>query len=76
MSTDITSLAALRELDPEPVGRAVLKQLSELDVHCERFIALSPFVVLATSGADGKAVLSIDPADVAACTDERRGRRW
>lgn len=134
MSTTITSVAALRALYPEPAGRAVLKQLSELDAHCERFIALSPFVVLATSGAEGRAdasprggapgfvklrdartllipdapgnnrldslenivtsgqvgllfmipginetlrvngtaVLSLDPAEIAACTDERR----
>lgn len=134
MSTNITSLAALRALYPEPAGRAVLKQLDHLDAHCARFIALSPFVVLATSGADGRAdasprggapgfvklgdarsllipdapgnnrldslenivgtgragllfmipgvnetlrvngraVLSVDPADMAACADERR----
>jgi PPOX class probable FMN-dependent enzyme len=55
MSMQITSLAALRALYGEPAGRTVLKQLSALDVHCTHFIALSPFVVLATSGADGKA---------------------
>lgn len=37
-----------------PVGeRSRLKQLPRLDSHCRRFIALSPFVLLATSGADG-----------------------
>jgi len=137
MSTEIASLAALRELYAKPTGRTALKQLSALDRHCERFIALSPFVVLATSSADGKAdasprggvpgfvkvrdpltllipdapgnnrldslenivttgqagllfmipgvnetlrvngkaVLSTDPADAAACTDERRTPR-
>jgi PPOX class probable FMN-dependent enzyme len=55
MSTDITSLAALRELYPAPAGRTLLKQLAALDAHCERFIALSPFVVLATTGVDGRA---------------------
>jgi PPOX class probable FMN-dependent enzyme len=134
MSTTITSLAALGALYPEPAGRAVLKQLDHLDAHCARFVALSPFVVLATSDAEGradasprggapgfvkladartllipdaagnnrldsleniigtgragllfmipgidetlrvngKAMLSLDPADIAACTDERR----
>ena len=33
--------------------RAVKKQLSKLDHHCKRFIALSPFLVLATSDAEG-----------------------
>lgn len=55
MNTEITSLAALRELYPEPAGRAILKQLPQLDAHCVRFISLSPFVVLATNGADGRA---------------------
>lgn len=55
MGASISSLAALRELYPEPAGRAVLKQLRHLDAHCARFIALSPFVVLATGGADGRA---------------------
>ena len=31
-----------------PLERAVRKQLDRLDRHCRRFIALSPFVVLAT----------------------------
>lgn len=55
MTMEITSLAALRELYPEPAGRAVLKQLTHLDAHCARFISLSPFVVLATNSADGRA---------------------
>jgi PPOX class probable FMN-dependent enzyme len=32
---------------------AVRKVLDRLDEYCRRFIALSPFLVLATSGADG-----------------------
>ncbi|HEY1288424.1 MAG TPA: pyridoxamine 5'-phosphate oxidase family protein [Burkholderiales bacterium] len=41
--------AALRELYAAPKERAVRKQLPFLDVHCRNFIALSPFLVLATS---------------------------
>ena len=55
MGASISSLSALRELYPEPAGRAVLKQLRHLDEHCVRFISLSPFVVLATTSADGRA---------------------
>lgn len=51
----ISTLDALRALYPAPTGRTVLKQLTALDVHCAQFIALSPFLVLATGGADGKA---------------------
>lgn len=44
----------LRDVYPEPTGRAVDKTLDHLDVHCRRFVALSPFVVLSTSSADGR----------------------
>ena len=49
----LTTLASLRALYPAPKERAVRKQLDHLDVHCRRFIELSPFVVLASAGADG-----------------------
>ncbi len=49
----IDSVAALRELYPPPKGRAVKKQLDHLDTHCRRFIALSPFVVIASGGEAG-----------------------
>ena len=49
----ITTLAQLRSLYAQPAERAVRKQLSHLDVHCQRFIALSPLCVLATGGVDG-----------------------
>lgn len=49
----VTTIEALRGLYG-PVGeRSARKQLPALDVHCRRFIELSPFVLLATSGADG-----------------------
>lgn len=49
----INTLAELRSLYAAPKERAVLKQLSQLDEHCIRFIELSPFVMLASSGAQG-----------------------
>ncbi len=52
-ATRINSLGALRALYPAAKERALLKQLDALDAHCTRFIALSPFVVVATAGADG-----------------------
>jgi uncharacterized protein len=45
----ITTLAALRQLYASPQERAVKKQIAALDEHCRRFIALSPFLILATS---------------------------
>ncbi|HEX9952514.1 MAG TPA: pyridoxamine 5'-phosphate oxidase family protein [Rubricoccaceae bacterium] len=50
----IESVADLRQLYPEPKGRAIAKQLDRLDVHCRRFIGLSPFAVLATTSGDGR----------------------
>lgn len=49
----ITTEEALRALHRPPKERAVRKQLDHLDVHCRRFISLSPFVVLATAAANG-----------------------
>ncbi len=43
----------LRALYGAPSERAQRKQLAELDRHCQRFVALSPFVVLASSGPNG-----------------------
>ena len=49
----ITSEAQLRQLYAMPAERALLKQQVDLDRHCLRFIALSPFCVMATGGAAG-----------------------
>lgn len=46
---NVESLVALRRLYEAPQQRAVKKQIPCLDVHCRRFIELSPFVILATS---------------------------
>lgn len=50
----ISSEADLRALHPAPKERALRKQLDRLDRHCRRFIALSPFVVMATADAEGR----------------------
>jgi PPOX class probable FMN-dependent enzyme len=49
----IQSLDALRSLYAEPRERTLKKQLGALDAHARRYIELSPFVVLASSGAGG-----------------------
>jgi len=46
---NINSLTALRQLYATPQPRAIKKQIAFLDDHCRRFIALSPFLILATS---------------------------
>ena len=51
---EIASLEALRSLYREPSERAVRKQLDRLDAHCRRYLSLSPFLVIASTDADGR----------------------
>jgi hypothetical protein len=48
----------LRELYKAPSERALRKQLDHVDVHCARLIALSPFCLIATHDAAGRADVS------------------
>ena len=50
---NITSIEALRALYAPARERSVKKEMPQLDFHCTRFIGLSPFVVVASSGGDG-----------------------
>jgi uncharacterized protein len=45
----IETISQLRALYPPAIERSLKKQLSYLDEHCQRFISLSPFVVMASS---------------------------
>jgi len=49
----IADESALRARYAEPSEIVKRKQLDRLDVHCRAIIAHSPFLVLATAGADG-----------------------
>ncbi|BCP52566.1 pyridoxamine 5'-phosphate oxidase-like FMN-binding protein [Kaistia sp. 32K] len=49
----IETMESLRAIYGAPKARSVAKQLDRLDRHCRAFIGLSPFLVLATQGADG-----------------------
>ncbi len=69
----ITSESELRTVYGEPSPRSQQKVLDHLDRHCRRFIALSPFCVLSTAGADGRADVSPrgDVPGFVAAPDER-----
>ena len=69
----ITSESELRTVYGEPSERSQQKVLDRLDRHCRRFIALSPFCVLSTAGADGRAEVSPrgDVPGFVAVADER-----
>ena len=69
----IETVEELRSSYGVPSERAVRKSLDRLDRHCRRFIALSPFVVLASAGADGRVDCSPrgDPAGFVAILDDR-----
>src|SRR6202789_415477 len=43
----------LKTIYPEPTARVIAKARPEIDVHARKFIEMSPFCVLATSGSDG-----------------------
>lgn len=50
----IQDLEQLRSRYGQPKVRAVKKQLSSLDLHCRRFIAFSPFLVVSTCDETGR----------------------
>jgi PPOX class probable FMN-dependent enzyme len=54
----VTSISELREMVGSPNERAVRKQLAALDRHCRAFIERSPFMLLGTSGINGRCDVS------------------
>jgi len=50
--TDVTS-ADLATIYAKPTARVIAKARPEIDIHARKFIEMSPFCVLATSGLDG-----------------------
>ena len=54
-SEPVTDLAPsdLKMIYPKPTPRVIAKARPAIDAYAERFIAMSPFCVLATSGSDG-----------------------
>ena len=50
--TDVTS-ADLATIYAKPTARVIAKARPAIDVHAQKFIEMSPFCVLATSGTDG-----------------------
>jgi PPOX class probable FMN-dependent enzyme len=47
------SVSDLATIYPAPTARVIAKARPEIDVHAKKFIGMSPFCVLATSGKDG-----------------------
>ena len=50
--TDLAS-SDLAAIYPKPTPRVIAKARPSIDAHAQKFIAMSPFCVLTTSGADG-----------------------
>lgn len=70
----IDTLAKLREVYPPPSERTGQRVLDHLDVRCREFIARSPFYVISTAGADGRADASPrgdPPGSLAYVLDDR-----
>ena len=55
----VTTRQRLRELTQVPSSRAQAKVIAHIDDICRRFIAASPFLLVASRGADGR--LDISP---------------
>jgi uncharacterized protein len=60
----LTSVEQLRDVLGYPSDMVVAKAIPEIDAHCARFIAASPFVLIGTANAAGKQDVSPkgDPA--------------
>ncbi len=69
----ITSRERLRQLVELPSHRVARKVIDHIDDICRRFIAASPFVVVASRGSDGRLDLSPkgDPPGFVSVLDER-----
>lgn len=70
----VKSEQELRELVGRPGDRAAQKERSVLDEHCRAFIERSPFLLMATAGADGRCDVSPkgDVPGFVITLDERR----
>ena len=69
----IESPQRLRALTLQPTERARNKVIDHIDEICRRFIAASPFVIVASRGADGRLDLSPkgDPAGFVQVLDDK-----
>jgi uncharacterized protein len=69
----VTSRERLRELNRLPSHLVSNKTIDHLDDICRRFVAASPFVVIASRGLDGRLDVSPkgDPAGFVAVLDEK-----
>ena len=54
----VTSEQELRDIVGKPAARSIQKERSTLDAHCRAFLARSPLLLMATSGADGSCDVS------------------
>jgi uncharacterized protein len=50
----VEDISEIREIYGQPMERTLKKQLPRLEKHSRAFIAMSPFIVMATSDAEGR----------------------
>jgi PPOX class probable FMN-dependent enzyme len=69
----IVTQQRLRELSKQASSRAQGKVIDRIDAICRRFIAASPFLMIASRGSDGRLDVSPkgDPAGFVAVLDEK-----
>jgi PPOX class probable FMN-dependent enzyme len=70
----LTTEAGIREIVGEPLERSIRKERNTIDELCRGFITRSPFLLMATSGADGTCDVSPkgDAAGFVKVLDEKR----
>ena len=70
----VTDLDTVRAVVGDPIAPVLAKVLDHLDELCRDFIALSPFIVLGTVGADGHVDMSPkgDPPGFVRVLDDHR----
>jgi uncharacterized protein len=72
--SELKTVEQLREVYAAPTDRSLRKEQRRLDQHCREFIAMSPFMVLATASADGSCDVSPKggPPGFVSVLDEQR----
>jgi predicted pyridoxine 5'-phosphate oxidase superfamily flavin-nucleotide-binding protein len=68
MTRELRTTAELREFIGEPAQAIAEKAIDHVDAASARFIAASPFFLLATTAADGSCDVSPQGARQAACS--------
>jgi predicted pyridoxine 5'-phosphate oxidase superfamily flavin-nucleotide-binding protein len=74
MSKPIQTISELRAIIPQPARLVEAKILDHLDEQASAFLAASPFLLLSTSGADGRSIFRRAATSLDSYESRTRGR--